>query len=35
MPELDNVLAKALAERYSTNLVRIRELAAPLTEQQF
>jgi DinB superfamily len=35
MPELDNVLAKAFAERYSTNLARIRELAAPLTEQKF
>jgi uncharacterized damage-inducible protein DinB len=35
MPELDTTLAAVLASRYSANLMRIRELAAPLTEQQF
>jgi len=35
MPELDTTLAAALADRYFSNLARIRELAAPLTEEQF
>jgi hypothetical protein len=35
MPELDATLASVLADRYATNLVRLCELAAPLTEKQF
>lgn len=35
MPELDVTLATVLSGRYFANLTRIRELAAPLTEQQF
>jgi len=35
MPELDTTLAAALADRYFSNLARIRELAASLTEEQF
>ena len=35
MPELNATLAAALADRYFANLGRVRELAAPLTEQQF
>jgi len=35
MSELDITLAETLAGRFSANLSRIRELAAPLTEQQF
>jgi len=35
MPELDATLAAALADRYFSNLARVRELAAPLTEKQF
>ncbi|HVN20213.1 MAG TPA: DinB family protein [Dongiaceae bacterium] len=35
MPELDSTLASVLARRYAENLARIRELAAPLTEEQF
>lgn len=35
MPELDVTLTTVLADRYSANLTRIRELAAPLTEKQF
>ncbi len=35
MSELDATLAAALADRYTGNLARVRELAAPLTGQQF
>jgi hypothetical protein len=35
MPELDATLASVLADRYYTNLARVRELAAPLSETQF
>jgi hypothetical protein len=35
MPELDVTLAAVLAGRYFTNLARVRELAAPLTNAQF
>lgn len=35
MPELDATLTAALADRYYSNLARVRELAAPLTETQF
>ena len=35
MPELDATLASVLADRYYTNLARVRELAAPLSEKQF
>jgi uncharacterized damage-inducible protein DinB len=35
MPELDVTLAAVLADRYYSNLARVRELAAPLTEKQF
>ncbi|HTT24226.1 MAG TPA: DinB family protein [Candidatus Sulfotelmatobacter sp.] len=35
MPGFDVTLATAVAGRYFTNLARIRELAAPLTEKQF
>lgn len=35
MPDLDDSLAEVLAGRYSANLARIRELAAPLSEPQF
>ena len=35
MPGLDLTLASVLTDRYNSNLVRVRELAAPLTEQQF
>jgi hypothetical protein len=35
MAELDAVLATELADRYSSNLARIHELASPLTEKQF
>jgi hypothetical protein len=35
MPELDARLASVLADRYYTNLARVRELAAPLSEKQF
>ena len=35
MPELDATLASVLADRYCTNLARVRELAAPLSEKQF
>lgn len=35
MPGFDVTIATVLADRYYTNLARIRELAAPLTEQQF
>ncbi len=35
VPELQETLAVALAGRYLSNLERIRELATPLSEQQF
>jgi len=35
MSELNATLGCVLADRYSANLDRVRELAAPLTEQQF
>lgn len=35
MPTLDLTLASVLADRYNSNLARIRELATPLTENQF
>ena len=35
MPELDATLTSVLADRYFTNLARVRELAAPLGEKQF
>ena len=35
MPDLPQTLSEALADRYYTNLARVRELAAPLTETQF
>jgi hypothetical protein len=35
MPELDATLASVLVDRYYTNLARVRELAAPLSETQF
>ena len=35
MPELDATLTSVLADRYYTNLARVRELAAPLGEKQF
>jgi len=35
MSELDATLAATLSDRYTANLARIRELAAPLNEKQF
>ena len=35
MPELDATLTAVLADRYFANLARVRELSAPLTEEQF
>jgi hypothetical protein len=35
MSDLQTLLVSVLAERYSANAARIRELAAPLTEAQF
>lgn len=35
MPELNAILTATLADRYTANLRRIRELAAPLSEKQF
>lgn len=35
MATLDLTLASVLTDRYNSNLARIRELATPLTEQQF
>jgi len=35
MPDLSSTLPEVLASRYSTNLARIRDLAAPLSDQQF
>jgi hypothetical protein len=35
MPDLNSTLASALADRYTANAARVRELAAPLTNTQF
>src|SRR5262252_2657775 len=35
MSELDVTLTAVLADRYAANLARVRELAVPLTEEQF
>ena len=35
MSGLQETLASVLADRYSTNAARVRELAAPLTDEQF
>jgi DinB superfamily len=35
MSELDVTLTAVLADRYAANLARVRELAGPLTEEQF
>ena len=35
MPGLDGTLVSVLVDRYSTNAARVRELAAPLTDEQF
>ena len=35
MPELDATLVSVLADRYTSNLARVCELAGPLTEKQF
>ncbi|MFZ1141808.1 MAG: DinB family protein [Candidatus Sulfotelmatobacter sp.] len=35
MSGIDGTLASALADRYSANAARVRELAAPLTDNQF
>jgi hypothetical protein len=35
MPELEVTLATVLAERFDTHAVRVRELAAPLSDAQF
>jgi len=35
MPRLDGTLASVLADRYTANAGRVRELAAPLTDKQF
>jgi uncharacterized damage-inducible protein DinB len=35
MSKLDTTLASALAERYTANAARVRELAAPLTDAEF
>ena len=35
MPGLDKTLASVLADRYTANAARVRELAAPLTNDQF
>jgi hypothetical protein len=35
MSELETTVASVLTDRYAANLARIRELAAPLTEEQF
>ena len=35
MPELDATLASVLANSFSANFARVRELGAPLSEQQF
>jgi hypothetical protein len=35
MPGLDETLASVLTDRYAANAARVRELAAPLTNEQF
>ena len=35
MPKLEDAIASALADRYAANAARVRELAAPLTNDQF
>lgn len=35
MPDLHSTLASVLTDRYTANTARIRELAAPLTDNQF
>ena len=35
MSELETTVASVLADRYAANLARLRELAAPLSEEQF
>jgi hypothetical protein len=35
MPGLDGTLASVLTDRYTANAARVRELAAPLTNEQF
>jgi hypothetical protein len=35
MPDLQQTLSAVLADRYYTNLARVRELATPLSEMQF
>jgi hypothetical protein len=35
MPELDATLAAVLANRFDSNLARVRELGSPISEQQF
>jgi len=35
MPELNETLASVLADRYTANAARVRELATPLTDEQF
>ena len=35
MPSLDGTLASVFADRYTTNLARVRDLAAPLSNEQF
>lgn len=35
MPGLDETLASVLVDRYTTNAARVRELAAPLANEQF
>jgi DinB superfamily len=35
MPDLRSTLSSVLADRYTTNAARVRELAAPLTNAQF
>jgi hypothetical protein len=35
IPGLDDTLASVLADRYTANTARVRELAAPLTNEQF
>jgi len=35
MPDLNSTLSSTLTSRFAANLARVRELGAPLTEQQF
>lgn len=35
MPALDGTIASVLSDRYTTNLARVRELASPLTNEEF